>query len=244
MFEDCRVESSATPISSGKRWTALISISLQFAFAAAIATLPLLHPEALQFHVDPPRVLLPPPPKPPIPIAHVEKLPASSSSSISIPSPSRPLQPSLLPDRNMAVTDYPPPVAPVGTGMSAAEGIANSLLASIGDGHGPAVSIAQPKPSSRTLHVSAGVSTGMLLSPIRPIYPAIAKAAHVEGAVVVEALISKTGAIESLHVISGPAMLQGAAIEAIRAARYQPFRLNGEPTEVQTTITVNFQIRS
>ena len=43
-------------------------------------------------------------------------------------------------------------------------------------------------------------------------------------------------------MVSGPLMLQSAAMEAIREARYQPYRLNGEPTEVQTTITVNFRI--
>jgi protein TonB len=74
------------------------------------------------------------------------------------------------------------------------------------------------------------------------VYPAIAKAARVEGSVVVEAVISKMGTIESLRVVSGPPMLQGAAIDAIRAARYQPYRLNGEATEVQTTITVNFRM--
>jgi protein TonB len=83
---------------------------------------------------------------------------------------------------------------------------------------------------------------GRLLTPMHPVYPAIAKAAHVEGAVVVEAVISRMGTIESLHVVSGPAMLQNAALDAIREARYQPYRLNGEPTEVQTTITVNFRI--
>jgi periplasmic protein TonB len=82
----------------------------------------------------------------------------------------------------------------------------------------------------------------MLIAPIRPVYPAIAKAAHVTGTVVVEAVISRTGAIESLHVLSGPPMLRNAALEAIRAARYQPYKLNGEATEVQTTITVNFSI--
>ncbi|GGG85474.1 hypothetical protein GCM10011585_31730 [Edaphobacter dinghuensis] len=59
-----------------------------------------------------------------------------------------------------------------------------------------------------------------------------------------EATISRTGMIESLHVVSGPAMLQPAAIDAIRTARYQPYRLNGIPTEVQTTISVNFRLGS
>jgi protein TonB len=84
----------------------------------------------------------------------------------------------------------------------------------------------------------------MLIAPIRPVYPAIAKAAHVEGTVIVEAIISRTGTIESLHVVSGPAMLQRAAIDAIQAARDQPYRLNGAATAVQTTITVNFRMRS
>jgi protein TonB len=82
----------------------------------------------------------------------------------------------------------------------------------------------------------------MLLTPIRPVYPAIAKAARVEGSVVVEAVISRMGTIESLRVVSGPTMLQSAALEAIRGAKYQPYRLNGEATEVQTTITVNFRL--
>jgi protein TonB len=82
----------------------------------------------------------------------------------------------------------------------------------------------------------------MLIAPIRPVYPSIAKAARVEGAVVVEAVISQTGTIESLQVISGPAMLQNAAVEAIREARYKPYRLNGQATEVRTTITINFRM--
>jgi protein TonB len=82
----------------------------------------------------------------------------------------------------------------------------------------------------------------MLLAPIRPIYPAIAKAARVEGTVIVEAIISAAGRIESARVISGPPMLQRAAIDAIQAARYKPYRLNGEATTVETTITVNFRM--
>jgi periplasmic protein TonB len=84
----------------------------------------------------------------------------------------------------------------------------------------------------------------MLIAPILPVYPAIAKAAHVEGTVVVEAIISRAGAIESLHVVSGPVMSQRAAIEAIHAARYQPYHLNGAAIAMQTTITVNFRIGS
>jgi protein TonB len=69
-------------------------------------------------------------------------------------------------------------------------------------------------------------------------------AVRVEKTVIVEAIISRSGTIESLHIVSGPPMLQQAAIDAIRAARYQPFQLNGSPTEVETTISVSFRMGS
>jgi protein TonB len=124
--------------------------------------------------------------------------------------------------------------------MGPTTGFLETMRDSVGSG-GPSVTRATAKPPER-LNVSSGVATGMLLSPIRPVYPPIAKAAGVSGTVVVEAVISKTGTIESLHVVSGPELLRRAALDAISTARYQPFRLNGEPTEVQTTITVNFRI--
>jgi protein TonB len=119
-----------------------------------------------------------------------------------------------------------------------------SALALGDSGHGTRVTLASMRAATGPVHVSTGVSQGMLIAPIRPIYPPIAKAAHVEGKVIVEAVISRTGTIESLHVVSGPSMLQRAAIDAIQAAHYQPYRLNGEATAVETTITVNFRLGS
>ena len=57
---------------------------------------------------------------------------------------------------------------------------------------------------------------------------------------VLHALISKTGTIEDLKVISGPPMLTGSAVDAVKRWRYKPYLLSGEPTEVETTINVNF----
>jgi protein TonB len=96
-----------------------------------------------------------------------------------------------------------------------------------------------PSPRPR---ISDGISAGNLIAPIHPVYPQVARTAHVEGTVVIDAIISRTGSIESAHVLSGPPMLQQAALEAVRQARYRPFRLNGQPTEVQTTITINFRM--
>jgi protein TonB len=80
----------------------------------------------------------------------------------------------------------------------------------------------------------------MAISKPDPIYPPIAKAAHVQGAVILHAIISKQGTIENLVIVSGPPMLANAARDAVMRWRYKPYLLNGEPVEVETSITVNF----
>jgi protein TonB len=82
----------------------------------------------------------------------------------------------------------------------------------------------------------------MLLQKTTPVYPPIAKAARQQGTVVLQATISKTGSIENLRVISGPAMLQQAALDAVKTWRYRPYLLDGEPTEVETTVNVVFSL--
>jgi periplasmic protein TonB len=75
-----------------------------------------------------------------------------------------------------------------------------------------------------------------------PQYPAIAKAARIQGTVVLQATISKAGGIENLRVVSGPPMLQQAAMDAVRSWRYKPYLLNGDPVEVETTVNVVFNL--
>jgi protein TonB len=240
MFEDSLVESRVGQISSSKRWTMLASIGLQVAVAGVVMVLPLLHPEAMPFRLEAPKVVMPLMPKPPVPVV-VERESTASSSSVAIPNTTRPvLMTSLSPSLHPVAGD-PPALAPFDVGMRMTDGLPNGIGV-LGDGHGPVVSVAPARVLVAPLQVSKGVLQGMLIAPIRPVYPVIAKAAGVQGTVVVEAVISRQGTIERLHVVSGPAMLQNAALDAIREARYRPYRLNGEPTDVQTTITVNFRM--
>jgi protein TonB len=92
------------------------------------------------------------------------------------------------------------------------------------------------------VRVSSGVAQGNLINHPSPQYPAIARQARISGQVVLAATISKNGSIENLHVISGHPMLTQAALDAVRQWRYKPYMLNGEPTEVETTVTVNFNL--
>lgn len=83
---------------------------------------------------------------------------------------------------------------------------------------------------------------GRIIRRVQPAYPAIAKAARVEGAVLLEAVISRSGRIENLRVISGHPMLIMAAKEAVAQWEFRPYILNGNPVEVLTQITVNFKL--
>ena len=90
--------------------------------------------------------------------------------------------------------------------------------------------------------ISGGVAAGNLVSNPAPTYPAIARAAHVSGTVVLHAIIGTDGHVENLTVVSGPAMLQASAMDAVKQWTYKPYLLNGQPTEVDTQIVVNFNL--
>ena len=103
---------------------------------------------------------------------------------------------------------------------------------------------APPREEARApLKRGSGVMEALLINRVEPTYPPIARVAHVSGAVVLSAVIAADGSIQSLHVVSGPALLVGAALDAVRQWRYKPTLLDGEPVEVQTLITVNFVLQ-
>ena len=89
------------------------------------------------------------------------------------------------------------------------------------------------------LRVSRMMEGNLIYKP-QPVYPALAKAARVQGQVLLRAIISREVTIQNLQVISGHPMLVRAAIDAVRQWRYRPYLLNNEPVEVETQVTVNF----
>ena len=103
-------------------------------------------------------------------------------------------------------------------------------------GRGPA----GPKPPDR-LRLSR-LDPGQLISSPRPQYPVLAKQAGIQGQVVLTAIISKSGKIDSVQVMSGHPLLAAAAKAAVRNWRYRPYILNGEAVEVETQITVDFTL--
>lgn len=237
MFEGSLVESRGLVVSRAQRWSAVGSATVQLMLAALLVVIPLMRPQAIKIFTETPHLTAPNlPVKPP----EIVRVNTTGTTSAGPAAPAVPAQapggPRIFsPIPGAAPTDLPPgPIGPIAIG-------GGDPMPGLGPGgSGQAVMVVRAAPSRLT--VSGGVSAGMLLAPIRPVYPAIAKATGTQGTVVIEAIISKTGRIESAQAISGPAMLRGAALDAVKEARYQPYLLSGQPVEVQTTVTVVFKM--
>lgn len=86
-----------------------------------------------------------------------------------------------------------------------------------------------------------GVAQGALIFKVAPEYPAVARAARVQGSVLMHAIIGTDGTVQRLQVVGGNPLLVNAAMEAVKRWRYRPYLLDGRPVEVETSITVNFK---
>ena len=100
-----------------------------------------------------------------------------------------------------------------------------------------------PAVDAHPIRVSAGAQAAILIYQVKPVYPPIARQLRVQGVVVLEAVISKEGTIESLRTVSGHQLLNQAALDAVKQWRYQPTLLSGEPVAVITTVMATFTLQ-
>jgi protein TonB len=154
--------------------------------------------------------------------------------------------PALIPTRVRDFSDAP------GASVDSAPGIGDggingppgdgAILPGGNDDGKPAIEIRRPSPAphSAPMRMSEGVMEAALIHKVQPSYPAIARAMHLAGTVRLRAIIAADGSVRQVDVISGNALLVQPAVAAVREWRYKPTRLNGEPVEVETFITVNF----
>jgi periplasmic protein TonB len=99
-----------------------------------------------------------------------------------------------------------------------------------------------PPPQLVRRSISEPAQMAQLIRRVEPIYPPLAKQIRREGRVELRAIISATGTIESLEVISGDPLLIQSALAAVREWHYRPTILNGRPIEVDTRITVIYTL--
>lgn len=97
-------------------------------------------------------------------------------------------------------------------------------------------------PSARPVRITSGAADGLLVKKVPPSYPLDAKLVRLEGTVVVKAVIDRSGEVSEVNALSGPPLLESAAIDAVKQWQYRPYAVNGEPVDVETTIEVVFAL--
>jgi protein TonB len=242
MFEDSLIESGGK-LSTKRGMTTTISFMFQLVLIGILVLVPLLFTEALPktqlmtFLVAPP----PPPPPPPPPAAAIKIVKQVQTDIIN----GQLRTPTKIPQKvEMIKEDEAPPPVMSGTVIGGVPGgVPGGQMGGVIGGIISSTPISVPKVATPTrVRVSQGVTQGLVIRRVQPTYPALARQARIQGAVLLQAEISKDGTIQNLRLISGHPMLAPAAIEAVKQWKYKPYYLNGEPVEVETQITVNFSL--
>ena len=202
--------------------------------------------QLLTFLVAPP----PPPPPPPPAAEAVQRVVHQIQTDMLSTGPLR--TPTKIPQRVQMIKedDAPPPMAATGGVVGGVPGgIPGGQLGGVIGGIVSSTSSLAAVPklvpvTPQRVRVSQGVTKGLCIHKVEPPYPPLARAARVQGDVVLNAIIDTNGQITNLQLVSGHPMLVPAALEAVKQWRYKPYLLNGQPVEVETTITVIFALSS
>lgn len=240
MFEDSLIE-SGNRLKTKRGRTTAFAVVLQIGIIIVMILIPLMFTEALPKAMTMTFLAAPPPPPPPPPPAapvKVVKVVETDVVNNQLRTPTK------IPKKVEMIKEEeaPPPQAgvvggvPGGVPGGSMGGVMGSIIGS--------TPTAIPKVATpQRVRVSAGVTQGLKIKNVNPVYPQMAKIARVQGPVVLAAVIGKDGSIQNLHVLSTASpLLNQAAIDAVREWRYRPYILNGEPVEVDTQITVNFTL--
>jgi protein TonB len=232
MFEDSTFESNSRIQTRSRAWM-FATCAFNGAILLVMVLIPLIYPSALPQMVKSLLMEAPRPPQPtpkPVEVAMVANAPSQIQGGHIIAL-------SVIP-RTVFIPATPELARPIN--------VASADLGDKPDDNSPFGSQARHadihQAVSGPVRVSGMVEEGLLVHRTIPLYPPIAVASRTEGTVVLQATISRSGTIANLHVISGPMMLQQAALNAVQQWRYRPYLLSGEPVEVETTVNVIFKL--
>lgn len=100
-----------------------------------------------------------------------------------------------------------------------------------------------PNAPAAPVVIGGDVKPAQLLKAVPPVYPQIARAQRIAGSVRIDALIDATGKVTTMKVLSGPPLLHQAAMESLRQWKYQPAQLDGNPTSMHLTVTIQFRLQ-
>ena len=216
-----------------KPWAVTMSFLVQLVIVGVMILIPLIYTEALPKGMLNTFLVAPAPPPPPPPPAAPIKIVRPR-----IVQPQTMVAPTVIPNKVAMIKDEAPDIGAGSNGFGVAGGTGDALGGGILNTAPPL----PPKATPSRIKVGGNVQSASLIRQVQPIYPPIAQDAQVTGTVVLKVTISTAGEVENLKVVSGPPMLQQAAMDAVKNWRYRPYLLNGDPVEVQTTVNVIFTL--
>jgi protein TonB len=135
------------------------------------------------------------------------------------------------------------PESPIQLTTGPVDGFNSVGLVTGGDYVAPPALPAAPVPDQIPQPIGGDIKPPVKVRDTTPTYPSIARAAHVEGIVIVEATIGPDGKVQNARILRSIPLLDAAALDAVRQWEYTPTRLNGTPIAIVMTVTVNFKLR-
>jgi periplasmic protein TonB len=227
----------------------VISTTLQVVLIATIVAVPLLFiterapqlPTMMAFVAPPPP---PPPPPPPAPaparpreLTAAAPVPTTGSQPIPLTAPSQ-----IAPEPAAAAVDDG---VPGGVEGGIPGGIVGGIVGGLPTEIAPPPAPEPPPPPRRPIRIGGQIEAPSLLHRVEPLYPDLAVRAHVQGLVILEAVVDEQGRVANVTVLrSVHPILDREALAAVRQWRYRPLQLNGIPVTFVLTVTLSFSLQS
>src|SRR5579863_5610119 len=202
MFEEL-VVSSPHPTKTNKTWTMLVSMGFQVLFLSILLLIPLIYTEAL------PKAMLatllvapPPPPPPPPPPAQVQVI---RKPQVHLMDAGKLVAPKVIPKDVKIIKEEAEPDMNAGMAGGVPGGVAGGSMGGVIGGviGGMGGAPPPPKPTASRIRQGGSVQAALLVNKVQPVYPPLARQTRISGTVRLHAIISKSGSVESLEVLSG-----------------------------------------
>jgi len=215
------------------------ALAVQIAIVGGLLLIPLIFTEGLDLYkVNSVMLIAPPPPAaPPPPMAHEAAVAPKPSFIKAVLT-----TPTVIPKKIAQVADASAAAAPAIAGMTGGvPGGMGDVLGGIAGGAPPPPPPAAERPKG-PIRITSGMREPELVYAPPVVYSPVARLAHIEGTVVVEAIIDEQGNVTQVHLISGPPLLVPGAMKAVAERRYAPTMLDGQPVAIRLTVKVDYRL--
>jgi protein TonB len=221
----------------------VISIVVHTGVIAALLIVPLLVSSGLTLQkLDRIVLIAPPPPAAPAPprpmVVHT-----AATATPQFSTPARLAVPTVVP-KTIEMSAPELASAPAMDSGSGVLGGLGGVLGGDGTGAAPPPPVAVASGPKKPVFISGDMKRPVLIYSPTPVYPAVAKVAHISGTVVVMAIIDEHGNVVQAQAVSGPGILFQSALKTVTDQKYQPTILDGQPTPIQLRVEVQFQLSS